>query len=237
VNVKRRILLVEDEVNLAQGLKLNFELEGHEVEWVATGQAARVAFKLQPPALVLLDLMLPDADGLDLLQEFKKLDARLPVLVLTARAADEDRITGLAMGADDYVTKPFVLQELVLRVRGMLKRSDWYREALPAEIHLGAALVQTRSSTLVREGRSNLLTELELALLLHLWTKRGTWVARDELLVEVWGYAPDTMTRTVDIFVSRLRRMLGDSASAPKLLLTKRGRGYMLVAEDAPPQS
>ncbi len=227
--MKKRILLVEDEVNLAKGLKLNFELEGYEVVWVSTGAEARAAWQKVPPALVVLDLMLPDADGLDLLQELKRADTRLPVLVLTARAGDEDRITGLSLGADDYVTKPFNLQELVLRVRGMLKRSDWYREELPETIALGQAVLSTRTSTLTRGDEAHLLTELELALLLHLWSKRGTWVSRDELLVQVWGYTPETMTRTVDIFVSRLRRMLGDSASAPKLLLTKRGRGYMLA--------
>ncbi len=230
--MKRRILLIEDEVNLARGLKLNFELEGHEVEWVATGADARAAWKRVPPALVVLDLMLPDADGLDLLQEFKKQDQRLPVLVLTARASDEDRIHGLSVGADDYVTKPFNLQELMLRVRGMLKRSDWYREELPAQVRIGESVLDTRTSTLTREGKAQLLTELELALLLFLWGRRGSWVSRDELLVQVWGYTPETMTRTVDIFVSRLRRMLGDSGTAPRLLLTKRGCGYMLV--DAP---
>ena len=230
--MKRRILLVEDEVNLASGLRLNFELEGYEVEWVATGAAARAAWARLPPSLVILDLMLPDADGLDLLQEIKKRDPRLPVLLLTARASDEDRITGLSLGADDYVTKPFVLRELVLRVGGILKRSDWYRSTLPAEIQVGDATVDTKKSTLARAGTAHLLTELELALLLHLWGKRGSWVSRDELLVDVWGYTPETMTRTVDIFISRLRRLLGDSGSAPKLLLTKRGRGYML-AEDA----
>lgn len=227
--MKKRILLVEDEVNLARGLKLNFELEGHEVEWVATGAEARASWQRFPPALVVLDLMLPDADGLDLLQELKKADTRLPVLVLTARAGDEDRITGLSLGADDYVAKPFNLQELMLRVRGMIKRSDWYREELPKTISLGQAVLSTRTSTLTRGDEAHLLTELELALLLHLWARRGTWVSRDELLVQVWGYTPETLTRTVDIFVSRLRRMLGDSASAPKILLTKRGRGYMLA--------
>jgi two-component system, OmpR family, alkaline phosphatase synthesis response regulator PhoP len=229
--MKRRILLVEDEVNLARGLKLNFELEGHEVDWVGSGREARAAFARAPPGLVILDLMLPDADGLDLLQEFKKKDARLPVLLLTARASDEDRITGLSLGADDYVTKPFNLQELVLRVRGILKRSDWYHESLPAQITIGDASLDTKTSTLARGGATQLLTELELALLLHLWQRRGSWVAREELLVQVWGYSPETMTRTVDIFISRLRRMLGDSASAPRVLLTKRGKGYMLATE------
>jgi DNA-binding response OmpR family regulator len=233
--VKRRILLVEDELNLARGLKLNFELEGHEVEWVSSGEQARAAFARVPPALAILDLMLPDADGLDLLQEFKRADPRLPVLLLTARASDEDRVIGLSHGADDYVTKPFNLQELVLRVRGMLKRSDWYHESLPAQLHIGAAVLDTRTSTLSLRGATQLLTELELALLLHLWRKRGSWVSREELLVQVWGYSPETMTRTVDIFVSRLRRMLGDAASAPRLLLTKRGRGYMLAGEDGAP--
>lgn len=233
--MKHHLLLVEDEVNLARGLKLNFELEGHEVEWVATGAEARAAWRRRLPSLVLLDLMLPDADGLDLLQELKRLDPRLPVLVLTARSSDEDRIAGLSQGADDYVSKPFNLRELVLRVRNMLQRSDWYRASLPDEIRIGEATLHTRTSTLTRGGAASLLTELELALLLHLWTRRGAWVSRDELLVEVWGYSPETMTRTVDIFVSRLRRLLGDSGSAPRILLTKRGRGYMLAEDACPP--
>jgi two-component system, OmpR family, alkaline phosphatase synthesis response regulator PhoP len=229
----KRILLVEDEENLARGLVLNFELEGHAVERAATLAAARASLVERPPALVVLDLMLPDGDGLDLLQEIKRRDPRQPVLVLTARASDDERIGGLSLGADDYVTKPFNLEELVLRVRGMLQRSDWYHDALPARIAVGDAVLDTAQATLERAGTSTLLTELELALLLHLWRKRGQYVSREELLVEVWGYRRETMTRTVDIFISRLRRMLGDSAASPRLLLTKRGKGYML-ADEAP---
>lgn len=230
--MKRRILLVEDEVNLAQGLKLNFEIEGFDVSWAATGEQARQAWKVQPD-LIILDLTLPDADGLTLLQQIKQADIRQPVLVLTARATDEQRIAGLSLGADDYVTKPFNLQELMLRVRGMLRRSDWYRDAVPEEVPIGAGVLRPHQSTYVCEGNTRLLTELELNLLLYLWRKRGSFVSREELLVEVWGYSPETVTRTVDIFVSRLRRMLGDDGS---LLVTKRGRGYMLADKEAGPR-
>ncbi len=229
----KRILLIEDEENLARGLVLNFELEGHAVERAATLAAARAALSDPPPALVVLDLMLPDGDGLELLQEIKQRDPRQPVLVLTARSGDDERISGLSLGADDYVTKPFNLEELILRVRGMLQRSDWYRDSLPAQIAIGDARLVPGRSSLERAGHRTLLTELELSLLLHLWRKRGQFVSREELLVEVWGYNKDTMTRTVDIFISRLRRMLGDRAAAPRLLLTKRGRGYMLAASDS----
>jgi two-component system, OmpR family, alkaline phosphatase synthesis response regulator PhoP len=226
--VKQRILIVEDEVNLAKGLELNFTLEGFQVEWVSTGVDARAAWGRELPDVVVLDLGLPDTDGLELLQEIKRVDFRLPVLVLTARAADDDRITGLSLGADDYVTKPFNLTELVLRVRGLAKRSQWYRSAVPSEIEIGECSLCSSESTLRRGEETFVLTELELGLLLHLWRKRGSYVTREELLVEVWGYSPDTVTRTVDIFISRLRRMLGDGGK-PKLLLTKRGQGYMLV--------
>lgn len=226
--MKQRILIVEDEVNLAKGLELNFTLEGFQVEWVSTGVDARAAWGRELPDVVVLDLGLPDTDGLELLQEIKRVDFRLPVLVLTARAADEDRITGLSLGADDYVTKPFNLTELVLRVRGLAKRSQWYRSAVPSEIEIGDCALCSSESTLRRGDETFVLTELELGLLLHLWRKRGSYVTREELLVEVWGYSPDTVTRTVDIFISRLRRMLGDGGK-PKLLLTKRGQGYMLV--------
>ncbi len=232
--MKRKILLVEDEANLAKGLMLNLEIEGYEVVWAATGDEARRAWPLGGFDLVLLDRMLPDADGLELLQEIKKSQIRQPVMMLTARAADEDRISGLSLGADDYVTKPFNLQELMLRVRGMVRRADWYHENTREPIVIGGCVVDPVQSTLTCGGTRHLLTELELRLLVHLSRKRGTYVSREELLVEVWGYAPGTATRTVDIFVSRLRRMLGDDGSAPRLLLTRRGQGYMLVAEGEP---
>ncbi len=226
--MKQRILLVEDEVNLAKGFELNFKLEGFHVEWVSTGVDARASWLRELPDVVVLDLGLPDTDGLELLQEIKKQDFRLPVLVLTARASDEDRIIGLSLGADDYVTKPFNLQEVILRVRGLARRSQWYRSAIPSEIAIGHCTLCPSESTLRIEDQVFLLTDLELRLLLHLWRKRGSYVTREDLLVEVWGYSADTVTRTVDIFISRLRRMMGDGPK-PKLLLTKRGKGYMLL--------
>jgi DNA-binding response OmpR family regulator len=226
--MKKRILLVEDEPHLAKGLRLNFELEGHEVEWAATGVEARRALAAFAPDLVVLDVMLPDVSGFQILQEAKRQDVRLPVLILTACAGDEDRIMGLSLGADDYLTKPFNLEELVLRVRGMLRRGAWYQESLPATIDLGAGVLHPGRSVLARGGATTLLTERELLLLLHLWRKRNQVVSRQELLVEVWGYAPDLETRTVDIFIGRLRRLLGDEPETPRKLVTVRGRGYML---------
>jgi DNA-binding response OmpR family regulator len=226
--VSHRILLVEDELNLGRGLKLNLEMEGYTVPWATTGVEARQEME-PPPDLVILDLMLPDVDGLTILQEVKRRDMRTPVMVLTARASDEDRVAGLSLGADDYVAKPFNLRELMLRVRGMLVRRSWYGPDTPEEIRLRDAVLRPARSTLERGADTHLLTDLELRLLLHLWRRRGTWIARDELLTEVWGYSPETVTRTVDIFVSRLRRMLGDSGADPTLLLTKRGHGYMLA--------
>jgi DNA-binding response OmpR family regulator len=226
--MKKRILLVEDEPHLAKGLRLNFELEGHEVEWAATGAEARRALAAFAPDLVVLDVMLPDVSGFQILQEAKRQDVRLPVLILTACAGDEDRIMGLSLGADDYLTKPFNLEELVLRVRGMLRRGAWYQESLPATIDLGAGVLHPGRSVLARGGATTLLTERELLLLLHLWRKRNQVVSRQELLVEVWGYAPDLETRTVDIFIGRLRRLLGDEPETPRKLVTVRGRGYML---------
>ena len=230
--MRKRILLVEDEPRLAKGLRLNFEMEGHEVAWAATGAEARRALAADAPDLVVLDVMLPDVSGFQLLQEIKRKDVRLPVLVLTACAADEDRIMGLSLGADDYLTKPFNLDELILRLRGMLRRGEWYQESLPAAIELGGCVLRPAQSVLERDGASTFLTERELLLLLHLWRKRNQVVSRRELLVEVWGYAPDVETRTVDIFIGRLRRLLGDDPEAPRKLQTLRGQGYMLAQEN-----
>ena len=231
--MKKRILLVEDEVQLAKGLRLNFELEGHAVEWAATGAEARRALAGDPPDLVVLDVMLPDVSGFQILQEVKRKDVRLPVLVLTACAGDEDRIMGLSLGADDYLTKPFNLEELILRVRGMLRRGAWYQESLPGTIDLGGCLVHPARSLVERGGSTAFLTERELVLLLHLWRKRNQVVSRKELLKEVWGYSPEVETRTVDIFIGRLRRLLGDDPEQPRKLQTLRGQGYLLVQEDS----
>ena len=231
--MRHRILLVEDEERLAAGLALNFDLEGWEVELATTLAEARALLARQPPALLVLDLNLPDGDGLELLEEAKAVSPRLAVLVLTARGADEDRIAGLRLGADDYVTKPFRLEELVLRLRNLLRRAEPPAAPTPTPpepILIGDTLFTPSRSTLERGAERTLLTSLELALLLHLWRRRGSFVSREELLVEVWGYARDTNTRTVDIFISRLRRMLGDAAGAPALLFTRRGAGYMLAA-------
>jgi DNA-binding response OmpR family regulator len=227
--MKKRILLIEDEPNLATGLRLNLEFEGYHVDWAATGADARQRFSEGLPDLVILDLMLPDVSGFDLLQEIKRKDVRQPVLVLTARAGDDDRISGLSLGAEDYLTKPFNLGELMLRIRGILRRGEWYRAQPMQEVRVGSAVIRPAASTLERDSTSYLLTERELGLLLYLWHRRGQCVSREELLVEVWGYAPDVQTRTVDIFVSRLRKMLGDDADAPRLLLTLRGQGYLLA--------
>jgi two-component system, OmpR family, alkaline phosphatase synthesis response regulator PhoP len=233
--MRKRILLIEDEARFAQGLRLNFELEGHEVIWAATGMEARHLLDADLPDLVVLDVMLPDVSGFQLLQELKRRDVRLPVLVLTACAGDEDRIMGLSLGADDYLTKPFNLEELVLRVRGMLRRGDWYHEAQPESIDLGGGVLHPSRSVLERGGERTILTERELALLLHLWRRRNQVVSREELLVEVWGYAPEVQTRTVDIFIGRLRRLLGDDPEEPRKLRTLRGQGYILVQEGPPP--
>jgi DNA-binding response OmpR family regulator len=233
--MKKRILLVEDEVQLAKGLRLNFELEGHQVDWTPSGAEARRALAAGLPDLVVLDVMLPDVSGFQLLQEVKEKDVRLPVLILTARAEDEDRIMGLSLGADDYLTKPFNLEELILRVRGMLRREDWYQEPPPGSIDLGACVLHPSRSVLERGGTVTLLTERELVLLLYLWRKRNQVVSRRELLVDVWGYAPDAETRTVDIFIGRLRRLLGDDPEQPRRLQTLRGQGYMLVQGESKP--
>ena len=179
--MKPRLLLVEDEAALGRGLALNFELEGFQVEWVTTAAEARRAIAAGEHALVVLDRMLPDADGIELLEEMKRVDPRQPVLMLTARSSNEDRIGGLSLGADDYITKPFNLEELLLRVRGIVRRSAWYEPGEPREIALGDARLCPARSTLERAGEVKELTELEMKLLLHLWRKRGVWVARDEL--------------------------------------------------------
>ena len=232
--MKKRILLVEDEIQLAKGLRLNFELEGHEVAWAANGAAARRAH--WPPIcldLVVLDVMLPDVSGFQLLQEAKRMDMRLPVLVLTACAGDEDRIMGLSLGADDYLTKPFNLEELILRVRGMLRRGEWYQESLPGDHRPGrlrAAPCPVRTGT-ERVG--------------HPADRTGTGPAPAPVAqAQPGGQPPGTAGGGVGLRARKWRpgRWTSSSAGcaacwgtipeAPRKLQTLRGQGYLLVQED-----
>ena len=229
-----RILLVEDEAHLARGLAFNFEAEGYEVSAHERGETA-LEYLLSPDGrdvdLVVLDVMLPGMSGFDVLERLRGEEASLPVLLLTARDTDVDIVRGLDMGADDYLTKPFSLPVLMARVRTLLRRSS-NSDGGAEPIRIGEVVVHPdRFELSARAGEPVGLTAKELALLRLLWERRGRAVSRGEILEEVWDLHPETRTRVVDTFVSRLRKLIEPDPSKPTYLLSVRSFGYRLVVD------
>ncbi|MFK7986683.1 MAG: response regulator transcription factor [Sandaracinaceae bacterium] len=231
---KKRLLVVEDEEHLAAGLKLNLELEGYAVSIATTAREAGEAL-LNPRAFdaIVLDVMLPDVNGFDLCEKLRKSGNYTPVIMLTARNAAEDRVRGLESGADDYLVKPFELDELLARVRSMLRRRKWERDeeptASPEEARFGKATVDFRSHEVSVDGEPVSLTRLELDLLRYFVEHPGRVISRDELLEKVWKLRNYSSARTVDNFISRLRRHFEEDPSHPAFFVSVRGAGYKFV--------
>lgn len=221
------VLLVEDDDTLGMTLDVTLSASGHEVCWCPTLAGAQAAAKGRDPDLVILDLGLPDGDGVDFCRDLRARGKIVPVLMLTARGTLEARVEGLLSGADDYVAKPFELPELLARVEAMLRRRRWTQPGDEATV--GRLHVDFRTHEATRDGQAVALTDLEIRLLRHLLERVGQVVTREELLTEVWGLDPGTRTRTVDVFVSRLRRALEPEPADPRHLLNVRGVGYRLV--------
>lgn len=227
------VLLVEDETHIAQGLIFNLELEGYLVTHAETGAAAMQAFSSGAHDLVVLDLMLPDSHGIDLCRQMRKAEPQLPILILTALGEEQDRVKGLKEGADDYLAKPFNLDEFLLRISGMLRRSTWYQ---PTQIKEKPYLFATNRIDLrnleATTANGNVhLTELEGRMLEIFFSSEGETLTRAELLKSVWGMVEDTETRTLDNFIVRLRKYFEENPAQPKHFLTVRGRGYRFVRE------
>lgn len=230
-----RILVVEDEAHLAEGLQFNLEAEGHEVEIAADGisAAARLAEADRPLDLVILDLMLPGMSGFEVARRARAAGNYVPILVLSAKDEAADVVRGLEEGGDDYLTKPFRLEELLARVRGLLRRRRWDRvprEDEPARsVAIGQVTVRFDRFELETPGGTIRLTTREAALLRALVERSGEAVTRGELLEDVWGLRADTNTRVVDSFIVRLRRYVEEDPARPRHILSVRGHGYRFV--------
>jgi len=223
-----KILIVEDEPNMVAGLRDNFEYEGYQVITAADGVEGMGRALADSPDLVLLDVMMPLMSGLDVCKQLKVKRPALPIIMLTARGQEIDKVVGLELGADDYVTKPFSIRELVARVKAVLRRV----QALPAEqerYSFGDVEVNLRNYQVLRRGKSVDFSSLEFELLKYFLSHRGETLSRDHLLDEVWGYAHYPTTRTVDAHIVRLRQKLEPIPDEPKFFLTVHGVGYKFV--------
>ena len=222
-----RILIVEDNRNLAHGLRTNLEFEGHTADVAEDGAAGLALARGRAHDLILLDLMLPEPDGFRVLETIRAEGVETPVLVLTARGDEADKVRGLRNGADDYVTKPFALRELLARVGALLRRS----KPTPGQLAFGDVVVDPATHGVTRAGARVTLRPKEYELLRALLRRPGRVATRGELLREVWGYQDCVVSRTLDTHVGELRRKLERDPASPRHILTVRKTGYRLVAE------
>jgi DNA-binding response OmpR family regulator len=223
-----RVLVVEDEAAILQGLRDNLEFEGYEVFTALDGVAGLEQFRKHDPHLLVLDLMLPRLSGYELCRKLRAEGVNTPILMLTARGEEADRVLGLDLGADDYVTKPFSVRELMARVRALLRRTA-SGSGLPNELVFDDVRVDFTRYEATRSGRKVDLTRKEFGLLRLLAAKEGAVVTRDELLEKVWGYEAMPTTRTVDNHLAALRAKLERDAADPQYLITVHGVGYKLI--------
>jgi DNA-binding response OmpR family regulator len=223
---KKRILVVEDDAALARVLQDNLSIEGYQVDCAADGRGALEAARRCPPDLVLLDLMLPDDDGLALCGPLRH-EGRTPVIILTARSQKADKLRGLTLGADDYITKPFDVEELLARIQAVLRRT---RPSV-SRLQLGAVRVDFSALRATRGGHILHLSHREFDVLRYLAERAGHIVSRDELLASVWSYAETPITRSVDHAIARLRKKIEADPRHPRYIHTVHGDGYCLSAE------
>ncbi len=227
-----RVLVVEDNANLAFGLTRSLESEGYEVQAAEDGLRGFELARTGNPDLIVLDLMLPGMDGYTILKRLRAEGKNMPVLILTARGEEADKVFGFRLGADDYVTKPFSLSELLARVQAILRRAKGgdKRDGENAVEEFSTVSIDTRARSVKKADHEVALTPKEFDLLLALVRRRGAVASRLELLKEVWGHQAEVMTRTVDIHIAELRRKLEDDPSTPRHILTVWKAGYRLQA-------
>lgn len=228
------ILLVEDEETLAIGLEYNLVEEGYHVLRASDGRQALTLFDSQNVDLVILDIMLPYVDGFEIAEKIRLASDRVPILMLTARTRPADRIRGLETGADDYLTKPFHLKELLLRVQGMLRRKAWYRTNLEGmgPYTVGRSRIDFATYTCETGKKKIKLTVLEAALIRYFVEHAGEVVSREDLLENVWKTTSDIETRTVDNFIARIRKYIEPKPAKPVYLQNVRGVGYIFIPDE-----
>ena len=219
-----KVFIVEDEPDLRDTLTYNFESEGFTVESFSNGESFLEALEKTIPNLVILDLMLPGISGLDVCRELRSNENHnnIAVVMLTAKSEEIDRIVGFELGADDYVTKPFSVRELILRVKVLIKKR--FQNPINEQIlEFGPIIMNLGAHDVIVDGQNIILTALEFKLLKHLMNRKGRVQTRDQLLGDVWGYSSEVTTRTVDTHIKRLREKLGEPGD---LIQTIRGVGY-----------
>lgn len=227
-----RILIVEDEPHMRMGLRDNLEFEGYEVDFAEEGNSGLKKILENTYNLVLLDVMLPNLSGFDICKTVRKSGITTPIILLTAKGEEIDKVLGLELGADDYITKPFSLRELLARIKAVLRRG----EMMPSQskeksefIRIGRIEVNFPSYNAFSDGEQVQFSHKEFEILKYLWEHRNKTVSRDDLLKEIWGYGENPTTRTVDNFILKLRQKIESDSNHPQIILTVHGIGYKLL--------
>lgn len=224
------ILLVEDDPSMQAGLRDNLELEGYEVQTEADGEGGLKRLRESSYDLIILDVMLPKMSGFEVLKNAREAGVATPVIMLTAKGEEIDRVLGLELGADDYITKPFSLRELLARVKAVMRRSERTdAHGAASTMALGNVRIDFETYTGSRGGQPIEMTPKEFEILRYLWEHRGETVSRDHLLTKVWGYDESISSRTVDNFILRLRQKIEEDPSHPRHIITMHGIGYKLI--------
>ena len=225
-----KILIVEDEPHMRMGLKDNLEFEGYEVDYAEDGELALSKILNNQYSLILLDVMLPKLSGFDVCKRIRKEGIKTPVILVTAKGEEIDKVLGLELGADDYVTKPFSLRELLARIKAVLRRAENdSADKIDSLIKIGKLDINFASYTAAIEGDSVQMSHKEFEILHYLWENKNKTVSRDELLQKIWGYEESPTTRTVDNFILKLRQKIEADFNNPKIILTVHGIGYKLI--------
>ncbi len=227
--VEPRILLVEDEPGLVLTLADRLAGEGYVVETAADGEQGLAKASQGGFDLIILDVMLPRLSGFEVCRRLRQAGVETPILMLTARSQVVDKVVGLKTGADDYVTKPFDMMELLARIEALLRRAPARSPKLAETYRFAGIEVDFRKAEVYKDGRPVNLSAREFALLRYLVEHRGAALSREELLEKVWGYEPGTTTRTVDVHIAWLRQKLEENPKHPQFILTVRGLGYKFV--------
>lgn len=222
------ILIVEDEPNMRLGLKDNLEFEGYEVEFADDGEAGLQKILDNDYDLILLDVMMPKMSGFDVCRAIRKKGITTPVILLTAKDQEIDKVLGLELGADDYVTKPFSLRELLARIKAVLRRGENLKTD-DVNVRIGKIDVNFQNYTAYENEVSVQMSHREFEILNYLWKHRNKVVSRDDLLEKIWGYDETPTTRTVDNFILKLRQKTEKDSNHPKIIITVHGIGYKLI--------
>jgi DNA-binding response OmpR family regulator len=226
---KKTILVVDDEPNIVLGLRDALEFEGFRVIAATRGQEGIALARSEGPDAVILDLTLPDLNGYAVCEQLRRINAHVPIVMLTARSQETDKIRGLDSGADDYVTKPFSVNELIARMRAIFRRAARGAASVPETLTIGDASVNLTSQRVTARGKEHALSFYEVELLRMLAENGGQPVSRDDILAKVWGLEAASTNRTVDNFIVKLRKKIEKSPDRPQHILTVYGFGYKLA--------